>query len=130
MQEIMRYLICGVLTTIVSFISYFLITAVFGSSNSIQIQIATVGSWILSVLFAFFVSRYWVFEKSGMSFWNELKAFVAARIFTLGTELLVMQLLVFRIGLNDLLSKMIVQIIVTVLNYLFSKIVFRRKQNG
>ena len=53
-KEIVNYLIIGVLTTVVSLVSFYLIRIfVFTSNSQFDIQFANVISWVLAVLFAF-----------------------------------------------------------------------------
>ena len=125
--EIIRYLIVGVLTTLVSIVSYFVCARIF----LISYMISTVLSWILSVLFAFFTNKYFVFQsKSGDKnrIFRECIDFFGCRIVTLIIEIIIMWLFVDMIHVDDMISKIVVQFIVVVLNYVFSKLfVF---QNG
>ena len=70
-EEVIRYLIIGVLTTIVSLATYYILTfTVLDPKVSIQLQITNVISWIVSVTFAYFTNRKYVFklkEKKNIS---------------------------------------------------------------
>lgn len=125
-KEIINYLIFGVLTTIVSILSYALFTRIF----NIDIYISSVLSWILAVTFAFITNRIFVFNSKEKNIILELIKFYLSRLASLGIELLLMHLFVKIFNINDMISKIIVQGIVIVLNYIFSKIfVFKKKQN-
>ena len=125
-KEIINYLIFGVLTTIVSILSYALFTRIF----HIDIYISSVLSWILAVTFAFITNRIFVFNSKERNIILELIKFYLSRLASLGIELLLMYLFVNIFNINDMISKIIVQGIVIVLNYIFSKIfVFKKKQN-
>ncbi len=125
-KEIINYLIFGVLTTIVSILSYALFTRIF----HIDIYISSVLSWILAVTFAFITNRIFVFNSKERNIILELIKFYLSRLASLGIELLLMHLFVKIFNINDMISKIIVQGIVIVLNYIFSKIfVFKKKQN-
>jgi len=125
-KEIINYLIFGVLTTIVSILSYALFTRIF----HIDIYISSVLSWILAVTFAFITNRIFVFNSKEKNIILELIKFYLSRLASLGIELLLMYLFVKIFNINDMISKIIVQGIVIVLNYIFSKIfVFKKKQN-
>lgn len=120
-EEVIRYVIAGVLTTIVSLLSY----NVFRNIN-VNYQICTILSWILAVLFAYVVNKFYVFKKeknSGKEFVN----FILARLFSLGIEFVFMIIMVDWIHINDRISKLIVQFIVLVLNYIFSKLYVFKK---
>ena len=63
-KEIISYLIFGVLTTIVSLMTYYLLVyTVLNPENVFQLQIANILSWIVGVLFAYFTNRKFVFES-------------------------------------------------------------------
>lgn len=130
MRELIRYLICGLLTTVVSLASYYAASMVLGTNSTIYLQACNVVSWALAVLFAFFLSRVWVFQSKSKNVWNEFCAFVSGRIFTLFCDIVIMQILVFELQISDLYAKLVVQVVVTILNYIFGKLVFRRKRNG
>ena len=63
-DEIINYLIFGVLTTVVTIITYAIFTNTFLSSKSaLDIQIANVLSWIIAVTFAYLTNRKYVFKS-------------------------------------------------------------------
>ena len=51
-QEIINYLIVGVLTTVVSIVTYFLFSLILDIENNILFILANVLSWICAVIFA------------------------------------------------------------------------------
>ena len=80
-REIMRYLIVGVLTTLVSLGVYYGLTlTVLDPNNGVQLQIANVISWIAAVTFAYFANRSYVFRSENQHILQEAAAFFAARI--------------------------------------------------
>lgn len=122
-QEIINYLIIGVLTTIVSLVTYYLCVYTFlNPNNGIQLQIANIISWIISVTFAFFTNRSIVFKSKNKNVLKEAISFTGSRVATLLLDMGMMLLLVTIMGLNDKIIKLIVQVLVIVLNYIFSKI--------
>lgn len=138
-KEIILYIIFGVLTTAVSFISYGILTKLIQMQSEIAgIAVANVISWICAVLFAFVTNKLWVFEsRTGgvKAVLSELWKFVAARLLTGALEWFGVPFLVY-IGLNQtilgvkgMLSKLTVSVAVVILNYVFSKIfVFKKKK--
>ncbi len=128
-KEIINYLIVGVLTTVVSLGVYYVCVLTFLDPNqAIQLQAANVISWIAAVTFAYFTNRKFVFESKNPDMLKEASAFVGARVATLLMDMLCMFIMVTCMGLNDKIAKLVVQVIVTVANYIFSKIfVFRKK---
>lgn len=54
-KEIINYLIFGVLTTVVSLATkYLLLFTILDAKNSVQLQIAVIISWIVACAFAYF----------------------------------------------------------------------------
>ena len=126
-KEIINYLIVGLLTTVVSLATYYIcVLTVLNPQDPLELQIANVISWVLAVLFAYFTNRKYVFESNNPNVIQEGARFFISRIGTLLIDMGTMFLLVTIIGMNDKIAKLIVQVIVTVGNYLFSKLlVFR-----
>ena len=59
-KEIINYLIAGVLTTVVSFVTYEIFKDIF----HIHYIISNILSWIAAVIFAYFINRKYVFESN------------------------------------------------------------------
>ena len=129
-KEMINYLIVGGLTTCVSLLTYYLLTFTILNPNiSTELQIATIISWIISVLFAFFTNKKYVFESKNKFNFKEMISFILSRLSTLFIEMLLMYLLVTICKYNDKIMKIAVQIIVIILNYLLSKfLVFKNKK--
>ena len=128
-KEIINYLIVGVLTTVVSLGVYYACVLTFlDPENAIQLQVANIISWVAAVTFAYFTNRKFVFESKNPDMLKEASAFVGARVATLLMDMLCMFIMVTCMGWSDKIAKLVVQVIVTVANYVFSKIfVFRKK---
>ena len=122
-KEIINYLIFGVLTTVVSFVVYFIFAKVF----KIDEVISNVISWFFSVLFAFVTNKLYVFESKETgkkTLLKEIISFYLARLFTgVVCDLGVFALMVKTFKINDVLSKLVTQVIVIVLNYVLSKLI-------
>ena len=64
--EIIRYLVVGVMTTVVSLAVYYgLVSTVLDPKNALQLQAANVISWVAAVTFAFFANKVFVFRSHG-----------------------------------------------------------------
>ena len=61
-EDIILYVFYGGLTTVISFASQFLATAILGGGE-VQDAISTAFSWICSVTFAFFTNKKYVFKS-------------------------------------------------------------------
>lgn len=132
-QEIINYLIVGVLTTVVSIATYFLFSLILDIENNILFIIANVLSWICAVVFAYITNKKFVFNTTTSNKKEEIKVFsmfVSSRITTLLIELAFMFITVKVILINDKIAKIIAQFIVIVLNYVLSKLFVFKKKNS
>ena len=127
--EIVRYLIVGILTTIVSLGTYYGCVFTFlNPENALQLQLANILSWIIAVTFAYAMSRIYVFQSKQENILREMAEFYSSRLLTLFMDMAIMFIMVTLCRVNDKLAKLVVQVVVTVANYVFSKIfVFRRE---
>lgn len=125
-KEIILYLIFGALTTIVSLVTYYLLTkTILSANNSIELQIANIISWVVSVTFAYITNKKYVFKSNGNKF-KEFISFYTSRLLTLFIDMLTMFIFVSLLKFNDSIIKIISQILIIVLNYILSKfIVFK-----
>ena len=125
--EIIRYLIVGVLTTVVSLGVYYVCVLTFlNPQSALQLQAANVLSWIAAVTFAYITSRIYVFQSKCKDWLQEAAAFYSSRLLTLFMDMAIMFVMVTLCGMNDKLAKLVVQVVVTIANYIFSKLfVFR-----
>ena len=128
--EIITYLIVGVLTTIVSLVVYYaLVACILDPSDAIQLQIANMISWLAAVTFAYFTNRKYVFESKNEHIVLEAMKFYLSRLGTLLLDMTIMYIGVSLLFYNDKFVKIIVQIIVIIVNYIFSKLfVFQKPQ--
>ena len=152
--ELWVYIFFGGLTTVFSWIVYFLadlllkqtmptMTApgflgfLFGGDN-LQETLAQTVSWVLSVAFAFFTNRAFVFHDTsrGWAMMGKLGSFYASRLVSgllfeiLGFALLnsALDLWLGDNGYNGFISKIVTSVLVIIVNYFFSKfLIFRKK---
>ena len=128
-REIVMYVICGGATTVVSLVTYYLLSQfVFDVSHAFQLQITNVLSWIISVAFAFITNKMLVFNSKA-PLMGELVKFYLARIGTLLIDMFLMYLLVTICSFNDFVIKCAVQIVVIILNYVFGKMLVFKGDN-
>ncbi len=130
--EIIRYLIVGGLTTVVSLTVYYgCVLTVLDPDDPVQLQAANLISWIVAVTFAYVMNRIFVFRSSSENVFSEARAFYMARVGTLLMDMAIMFLGVTVLGFSDKIMKLVVQVVVTVANYVFSKLfVFRHPAAG
>lgn len=126
-REVFMYLLFGGLTTIINIIVYYI-----GSLAGLTTAVANFIANVISILFAYFTNKKYVFESKAITKkekWAEFVKFISARIATFIMDMVLMILLVDVLGWNNLLCKILVNILVIILNYVFSKIFVFKKNN-
>lgn len=125
-REVFMYLLFGGLTTLINIIVYYV-----GSLAGLTTAVANFIANVISILFAYITNKKFVFESNATTKkekWAEFGKFISARIATFIMDMALMILLVDILHWNNLLCKILVNILVIVLNYVFSKIfVFKNK---
>lgn len=124
-KEILMYLIFGLLTTVVNIVVYFISSDLL----SINYLISNVMAWFISVLFAFVTNKVYVFESSSKKLMKEIVAFFTSRLATGILDMFLMWLFVTVAFLNDVVVKIFVNILVIIMNYIFSKLFVFRKDD-
>lgn len=122
-KEIINYLIFGGLTTLISIVTYALFAKVF----HIDYLISNVLSWIIAVIFAYITNKIFVFESKSKKNIKEITSFFFFRVVSLIMEMVILYIFVDMLHIDDLITKIIAQIIVIVLNYVFSKLFVFKK---
>ena len=121
-REIVTYIFFGVLTTIVGFSSFWLCRRFNISAASSNIIASA-----LAILFAFIVNKHFVFLSKDWSLRKSLKElwqFTGGRIIVTAGETGLLFLLVDKMGLNDNICKIFTLIMVMIVNYIISKLIF------
>ncbi|MBQ4530998.1 MAG: GtrA family protein [Lachnospiraceae bacterium] len=133
-KEMIMYLFFGVGTTAVNWIIYTIMVTVAGIGN---LTLANVVAWIGAVAFAYITNKLWVFESKS---WNpnvvlkELGMFLGARIVSGIFEIGLFPVLVWMglnqaiFGIEGMVAKVIISVLVIVLNYIFSKLLVFKKE--
>lgn len=119
-EEAIIYLVFGVLTTVVNIVVFYLLDTVL----DVQYLIANLVSIIVSILFAFFTNKKYVFKSKSENFQSWMKEFVlfcSFRVLSGVFDMLSMWILVDFLTLDTNIAKIATQFIVVVLNYFFSK---------
>lgn len=126
-KSLIAYGIFGVLTTVVNIVTYNLCYNSANLSNTLSNVIA----WILAVVFAYLTNKVWVFGSESWE-WDVLKrevsAFVSCRLATGVLDVVIMFICVDLLSMHALMMKVISNVLVIVLNYIFSKIVIFKKK--
>lgn len=129
-RELILYVFFGGLTTLVNWAGYWLLADVF----HVPYLWATAIAQVLSILFAYVTNRIWVFESKAKGFsavfW-EMVRFFGCRAASFVLDLLCMRIGVGGLHVNDMVMKLLSNVIVVIVNYVFSKlIVFRKPKQG
>lgn len=136
-QEGMRYLVFGVLTTLVNIVvSAFLYYVILVKlPENLKVNISTIIAIIAAWIFAYVTNKLYVFDTK-TSNWKELLkemvSFVSCRIVTAIVEVLLMDWLVTSLGFNYMGTKIFVSVLIIILNFVFSKLIIFKKgeENG
>ena len=125
-REVFMYLLFGGLTTVINVVIYYI-----GTLLGLTTAIANLIANVVAILFAYVTNRKFVFESKATTkkeIGAEFGKFVSARIATFVMDMILMVLLVDYLHYNNLICKIVVNILVIILNYIFSKIfVFKKK---
>lgn len=130
-KEIINYIIVGGLTTVASMTIFYGSTWTFlDGHDPFQLQVANVLSWVGAVLFSYIANRLFVFESKNPKIFKELIAFVSSRLVTLLLDMGTMFLLSSVLHINYNFAKIVAMVLVTVGNYVISKVfVFKKEKN-
>ena len=126
-RELILYVVFGVLTTLVNWVSYWLLADLL----HVDYMAATFIAQVLSILFAYVTNRRWVFESKGRGVKGvalEMAKFFGARGASLVLDLAAMYLGVTLLRIDDKLMKLISNGIIIAANYVFSKLFVFKKQ--
>ena len=116
-RDMLLYLFFGVLTTAISWSSFYLFFYPLGINE----LLSNILSWIAAVLFAFLTNRRWVFSQKTGAFVPEMGRFFASRLTTLCLEELIIFLFVTCLAYHAMAVKILGNILILVLNYILSK---------
>ena len=132
-EEIIVYLIVGVLTTIVAWTAKFVANALLFRNTMyptpFENTVLRTINWTAGVIFAYFTNRRFVF-KSKKSMRKEAPKFVLSRVSTWILDIVVMQVLT-ALNINLVVASVISAVLVTIANYVFSKLfVFNKSKDA
>ena len=126
-KEIILYIIVGVIVSIVSLGSYFLLTHfIFDPNNGFELQITNVISWVLACTVAYLLNRIFVFKSHEENIIKEGIKFYSGRGSTLLLDMFLMYIFVTLLHYNDGIVKVFVQIVIVLTNYVLAKLVFKK----
>lgn len=122
-KEIVLYLIFGIATTIINIVMFNMLRRI-----DFNILISNTIAWFISVLFAYMTNKRYVFESKNEDK-SEIFLFFSSRFFSLIVDNICILLLIKVLLINEFYSKIFVNVIVIIINYLLSKlVVFKEKK--
>lgn len=125
--EVISYLICGVLTTIVNYVIYFLSRILFG------VLVSQCISWVFAVAFAYVSNKLFVFlspDWSRATLKKELIPFISCRIFSFFADTVFMEVTVALLRWNEPAMKILSNVFVLLINYIGSKLLVFKKDHS
>ena len=126
-KEVINYLIFGVLTTLVNYVSYLILAKAF----NVNYLASTVISQILSIIFAYVTNKMFVFESkttNAKELIKEMFSFFGFRIISLFLDMGFMYIFVDVLKLNDVIMKLVSNVLIVIANYVFSKLFVFKKE--
>ncbi len=137
-REMFDYIFFGVLATVVSIGTFWIFDKILGTDYAL---ISNILSWIITVTFAFFTNKFFVFHSDKTdrnTLIKEILSFTGARLFSLGVEEAGLAFAQFILHADKIyvfifsgtfIAKVILQVVVVILNYVLSKlIIFKNKK--
>lgn len=126
-REVLWYLFFGGCTTLINIISFYIFRQM-----KWEFYLSNILAWILAVLFAFITNKLFVFESRGKSAKEnskEMISFFGFRVLSLVFDIVFMAFMT-SIKCQEMIAKVISNIFVIILNYIFSKVfIFKKKNN-
>ena len=127
-RELILYGICGVFTTLVNIGIFYLLH----TYTAIPYLLSNIIAWTGAVLFAYVVNKFFVFQSKvmgGLPLLREFGLFIGARLVSLGIDELGMYLMIDLLLINVMVSKIAMNVLVIIANYVFSKLIIFKKSN-
>lgn len=128
-KEVILYLVFGGLTTLVNIVSY----AIFARTMHMDTVAATAMAWLISVVFAYVTNKIFVFESKTDTFAmlvKECVSFLGCRFATGIMDIAIMYISVDIMHFNDIVMKIFSNVLVVILNYIFSKLFIFKKETA
>lgn len=119
--SVISYLFFGGLTTLINIVIF----KVLNNATTWNYQFSNVAAWFLSVLFAYVTNKQWVFNSktsNSKSLIQEVGSFFFFRIISLLFDMLIMWTGISLLSGNALLVKIIDNVLIVIINYVFSKL--------
>ena len=128
-KEALLYLFFGGCTTLINILTFFICRQL-----KLSIDVSNIIAWIIGVVFAFVTNKLFVFDSKNMDkkvVFKETVSFFVARVISLGIDTGLLHLMIDFMKINELIAKIVSNIVVIIVNYIFSKLfIFKKEKKG
>ena len=129
-KPIILYFFFGVATTLVNIVCYYVLFQLLHVGNFVS----TISAWFISVLFAFYTNKRYVFESDASDLKCRIKEMLSFFVCRLATGIMDTVIMISAVDImnwNGLLWKIISNVLVIVINYVASKyLIFRKNRKN
>ena len=125
LRSVISYLFFGVLSMVLNIVSFYLFTKM-----GINLYISNFIAWFLAVIFAYVTNKIFVFNSLSLSKKTLLKEsllFLLFRVLSLGIDMGLMYTFISVLFIDKIISKVLVNVVVVFVNYIFSKFIIFKK---
>ena len=134
-REAMRYLVFGALTTVVNILAYVVCAKlVLGNmqNEDLRVNISEIVAFVVALIFAYVTNKLYVFDSKTTGIKDlirEMISFTGCRLFTEVISILMMNMAIW-FNINDIFMKILANIVVIILNFIFSKLIIFNSKGG
>ena len=128
-KEGLLYLFFGGCTTLINIISFIIFR-----QFKLSVDVSNVIAWLIAVIFAFITNKLFVFDSRNTdrkTVMKETISFLIARVISLGIDTGLLHLMIDFMKIHEVIAKVISNIVVIIVNYIFSKLfIFKKEKKG
>jgi putative flippase GtrA/UDP-N-acetylglucosamine transferase subunit ALG13 len=128
-KEGLLYLFFGGCTTLINIISF-----VIFRQFKLGVDVSNIIAWLIAVIFAFITNKLFVFDSRNTDRKTVVKetiSFLIARVISLGIDTGLLHLMIDFMKIHEVIAKVISNIVVIIVNYIFSKLfIFKKEKKG
>ena len=125
-KEGLLYLFFGGCSTLINILTFFICRQL-----ELSIFVSNIIAWTTAVIFAFITNKLIVFDSKNMDkkvVMKETIGFFIARVISLGIDMGIIHLMIDVMKIHEIISKIVSNIVVIIVNYIFSKMFIFKKE--
>lgn len=125
-KEGLLYLFFGGCTTLINIISFIIFR-----QFKLSVDVSNIIAWLIAVIFAFITNKLFVFDSKNTdrkTVMKETISFLIARVISLGIDTGLLHLMIDFMKIHEVIAKVISNIVVIIVNYIFSKLFIFKKE--